>query len=114
MGLIALRLARQAGNKSGMRPQTQHVFFAEVNSQPLCVFLTGRDTGETKRGAVIINARRRLVKNAGVVLLRRHTRCEERVRAADWLQGRLSVWQRDHVIRRGALIGYVRCQFKKS
>lgn len=62
---------------------------------------------------MIINARTHFMKNAGVVLLRRHTRGEKRVRTADWLEGRLSVWQRDHVTRRGAVIGYVRCQLKR-
>lgn len=36
-------------------------------------------------------------KSAVVVLLRRHTQCEESVQAADWLNGPPFVWQLGHV-----------------
>lgn len=41
-------------------------------------------------------------EDAVVVLLRRHTQCEESVKAADWLTGPASVWQLRHVTRESA------------
>lgn len=104
----ACRTARQevGGTKAGwmLKRGTSFLFVCDsCRNEHLarCVFPTGRHRWEW-RGAVIINARKRFMKTLLLFCSVVTRSAEERQLPTDWLQGRSSVWQRDHVTRWGA------------